>query len=85
MTKAQKVTVTLRAEQLAEIRDLVDRGQAPNVAEFVQHAIKLALAEDAAWGSMIAQALLENGGPITPEERAWAQAVLNGVVPEQAP
>ncbi len=71
-----KVTVTLPEDQLAAIRSVVEAGGAANVSAFVQHAVALALDDVAGWQQMLAAALEETGGPLTDEERAWADEVL---------
>ena len=72
----RKVTVTLDEEQLERVRDLVDRGTAPSVSGFVQHAVSIALDDVAGWGAVLAGALESTGGPLTDDERAWADGVL---------
>jgi Arc/MetJ-type ribon-helix-helix transcriptional regulator len=72
----KKVTITLADEQVQQIRDLVTAGRAPSVSGFVQHAVSVALDDIAGWGAMLAQALVESGGPMTAEEQAWADAAL---------
>lgn len=75
-----KVTVTLPEEQVQAIRALVAGGDADSVSGFVQHAVALALDDVVAWRSMLAEALAQNGGDITDEERAWADSVLSANV-----
>ena len=72
----RKVTVTLPVEQLNRIKGLVESGHATSVSGFVQFAVGTALDDVAGWGVMLAQALEESGGPLSPEERAWADEVL---------
>lgn len=72
----RKVTVTLDEWQLDRIRDLVDRGTAPSVSGFVQQAVGVALDDVAGWGAVLAEALEASGGPLTEDERAWADSVL---------
>jgi Arc/MetJ-type ribon-helix-helix transcriptional regulator len=74
----RKVTVTLDEGQLARIRDLVDRGAAGSVSGFVQHAVGVALDDVAGWGAVLAEALTASGGPLSDDERAWADGVLAG-------
>lgn len=76
MATTQKITVTVPADSVAAIRALVSEGKADSVSGFVQHAIRVALDDMAGWGAMLAQALADTGGEITPEERAWADQVL---------
>lgn len=71
-----KVTVTLDNQQVQQIRNLVSSGRAASVSGFVQHAVGVALDDVAGWGAMLAQALDDSGGPMTPEERAWADTTL---------
>lgn len=71
-----KITVTLDSDQVEQIRDLVNRGQAASVSGFVQHAVGVALDDVAGWGAMLAQALAETGGPLSTDERAWADEAL---------
>ena len=72
----RKVTITLDQAQLARIHALVQAGSAASVSGFVQHAVTVALGDVAGWGAMLAEALRETGGPLTEEERAWADGVL---------
>ena len=72
----RKVTVTLEEAQLDQIRKLVDAGTASSVSGFVQHAVAVALDDVAGWGAMLAEALRETGGPLTDEERVWADELL---------
>lgn len=72
----KKVTITLDVEQVDEIRGVVAAGGAASVSGFVQHAVAVALDDVAGWGAMLAQALDETGGPMTPDEKAWADGVL---------
>ena len=71
-----KVTITLDEKQLGEIRALVAAGTAPNVSAFIQHAVRVALSDAAGWSEMLNGALKETGGPLTKEERAWADEIL---------
>jgi len=72
----RKVTVTLDELQLDQIRALVQGGTAPSVSGFVQHAVAVALDDVAGWGAMLAEALRQTGGPLSDDERAWADVVL---------
>lgn len=72
----KKVTVTLDETQLARVRALVANGQASSVSGFVQHAVSVSLDDVAGWGAMLAEALRETGGPLSEDERAWADQVL---------
>ena len=72
----KKVTITLDEMQLDRVRALVEEGAAPSVSGFVQHAVGVALDDVAGWGALLAEALRETGGPLSDEERAWADEVL---------
>lgn len=74
-----KITVTIPEEQLQAIRELVDAGQARSVSGFVQHAIGVSLDDVAGWQEMLDQALAATGGPLTDEERRWADEALSQV------
>ena len=73
----QKITITLEEDQVKEIRALVAARQAANVSAFVQHAVDVALHDAAGWKQMLQDALRQTGGPLTKNERAWADAVLS--------
>jgi Arc/MetJ-type ribon-helix-helix transcriptional regulator len=73
----QKITVTLNDDQVNQIRALVAAGQAANVSAFVQHAVSIALHDAAGWQEMLQDALKQTGGPLTRNERAWADALLS--------
>ena len=72
----KKVTVTLDAVQLERIRDLVESGKASSVSGFVQHAVGVAIDDVTGWGALLAHALSETGGPLSDDERAWADDML---------
>lgn len=72
----QKISITLKEEQLEAVRRLVAARTAESVSGFVQHAVAVALNDVAGWGAMLGQALAQTGGPLTKHERAWADDVL---------
>jgi len=74
----RKITITLRDDQIKEVHALVAAGQAASVSGFVQHAVGVALSDAAGWKVMLEDALQQTGGPLTPKERAWADALLSG-------
>jgi len=74
----RKVTVTIDEVVLERIRALVATGSAPSVAGFVQHAVAVALDDVSGWGALLAEALRETGGPLSDQERVWADDVLLG-------
>jgi Arc/MetJ-type ribon-helix-helix transcriptional regulator len=78
-----KVTVTLQDDQLQKIRALVAAGQAGSVSGFVQHAVTVALFDAAGWNEMLHDALLQTGGPLTKNERSWADSILSPARPKK--
>ena len=73
---SKKITITLDDSQVEQIRSLVATGRAASISGFVQHAVGVALDDVAGWGAMLAQALAVTGGPLSPDERAWADDAL---------
>ena len=71
-----KITITLQDDQVRAIREFVERGKAASVSGFVQHAVGVALADAAGWRTMLGDALRQTGGPLTKNERAWADEIL---------
>lgn len=72
----RKVTVTLPEEQVDAIKALVRSGHAASVSGFVQHAAGVSLDDVVGWGVMLDDALDNTGGPLTEEEREWADRLL---------
>src|ERR1700722_742728 len=72
-----KITVTLPDEQIHSIRELVAAGKAASVSAFVKHAVDVGLFDAAGWREMLNDALRQNGGRLTNEERKWADALLH--------
>ncbi len=72
----RKVTITLDEQQVDRVRALVDAGKAPTVSGFIRHAVGIALDDVAGWGALIAEALRDTGGPLSSDERAWADDIL---------
>jgi Arc/MetJ-type ribon-helix-helix transcriptional regulator len=73
---SKKITITLDEKQVQQIRGLVEAGRAGSVSGFIQHAVGVAIDDVAGWGAMLAQALEATGGPMSADERAWADAAL---------
>jgi len=71
-----KITITLRDEQLKDVRAMVESGQASSVSAFVQHAVSVALSDAAGWKEMLEEAVQQTGGPLTPKELVWADSLL---------
>jgi Arc/MetJ-type ribon-helix-helix transcriptional regulator len=79
-----KITITLPQEQLNEIHALLDAGKADSVSGFVQHAVSIALHDAAGWRELLNEALEQTGGPLTKQERQWADRVLAEPPPSKA-
>ncbi len=78
-----KITITLPDDQLLAIRDLVAAKKSASISGFVQHAVGIALSDVVGWRTMLDEALQQTGGPLTDEERAWADSILTP--PEKQP
>jgi len=52
-------------------------GMATTKSAFVQHAVANALFDAAGWNEMLEDALQQTGGPLTKEERDWADTALS--------
>ena len=76
-TTTAKITITLKDDQVEEIRALVAAGRAANVSAFVQHAVGGALFDAAGWREMLEDALQQTGGALTKKERDWAGTILS--------
>lgn len=74
----KKITITLPTEQVDQVRALVADGRVESVSGFVKRAVGVALDDVAGLGAALAQALEESGGPLSPEEQAWADDILSG-------
>jgi Arc/MetJ-type ribon-helix-helix transcriptional regulator len=72
-----KITITIENDQLRAIREYVAAGQSPNVSAFVKKAVDTALQDAAGWREMLDEALRQTGGPLTEQERSWADSVLD--------
>lgn len=72
-----KLTITLDDAQLEDVRRLVAAGQASSVSGFVKHAVGVALHDAAGWQDALKGALEQTGGPLTNQERAWADGLLS--------
>ena len=79
----KKITVTVEDDQLHQIRALVGAGQASSVSGFVKHAIGVALFDAAGWKEMLRDALQQTGGPLTADERKWADGKLSPRLPQR--
>jgi Arc/MetJ-type ribon-helix-helix transcriptional regulator len=68
----RRITVSVNTAQADEIRRLVEVGSVRSVSEVVRHAVSALLDDVQDWERMLAEALHATGGPVTDEERAWA-------------
>ncbi|MCL2466203.1 MAG: hypothetical protein FWF02_04840 [Micrococcales bacterium] len=82
MANTRKVTVTLPHSSLLAIQELVATGKADSVSGFVQHAVRVSLDDVAGWGQMLAEALAQTGGELTPAEQQWACSALGLADPD---
>lgn len=57
--------LTLPADQIEQIRALIESGQAASVSAFVKHAVGVALFDAAGWSELLQDALQQTGGPLT--------------------
>jgi len=74
MTRA-KIAVSLPAQQVAAVKRMVQEGKAASVSGYVEKALAAHL-EDDDLNAWLERRLLASGGPMTDEERAWADAAL---------
>lgn len=72
-----KLTITLDAAQLDDVKRMVETGRAASVSGFVKHAVAIALQDAAGWQAMLDESLAATGGPLTRKERDWADAILS--------
>lgn len=72
-----KITITLQKDQVEEMRALVAAGRSASVSAFVQHAVGVALFDEAGWRQMLEDALQQTGGPLTKRERDQADTILS--------
>lgn len=72
-----KVTITLPAVQLKEIKDRVKAGKSVNVSRFVQDSVQRSLNADREFKAMLDEMLEETGRPLTPQERREARQILS--------
>jgi Arc/MetJ-type ribon-helix-helix transcriptional regulator len=75
MTKA-KIAVTIDQDVLAKVRQAVADGVASSVSAYVEEAVTTRLTDEMTASEWLDQILEESGGPLTDEERAWADRVL---------
>lgn len=71
-----KITITLPDDQIEQIRALVDAGVVGSISAFVKHSVGIGLSDAAAWKDMLEEGLRQTGGPLTKQERNWADEIL---------
>jgi Arc/MetJ-type ribon-helix-helix transcriptional regulator len=71
-----KITITLPNDQIDAIRELVVAGRASSVSAFVKHSVAVGLFDADGWRKTLNDALQQTGGPLTKEERKWADGLL---------
>jgi len=75
---ASKFTVTLTDDQLRDIQHVTNSRRKERVSVFIQQAIKRQVENAVAYRRMLQEALEQTGGPLTDEERGWADAIAAG-------
>jgi len=75
MTKA-KIAVSLDRALVAKMRKAVSDGAAPSVSAYVEETIAARLSSED-FDTMLDEMLAETGGPLTDEERAWVDRILD--------
>ncbi|MFN7919404.1 MAG: ribbon-helix-helix domain-containing protein [Bryobacteraceae bacterium] len=73
---ATRISVTLDDDQLKDVRALVRKGKAKTVSAFVKQAVKAALQDTNPVPKWLEELLEQTGGPLTDEEREWADSIL---------
>jgi Arc/MetJ-type ribon-helix-helix transcriptional regulator len=82
MTRTAKITVSLPAEQVEQVRSAVARGDAASVSGYVSAALAEALARtgpetgENSLAELVAELIAEHGEP-SAEAYAWADKVLS--------
>jgi len=71
-----KITITLPDRQIEEIRKRVAARESASVSGFIRQAVQKSLETAVEFRAIVDQALNATGGPLTPEERAWARRML---------
>lgn len=74
---ARKSSVTLGVAHEASVRALATDANTISLSAFLDHDVEMALNDAAEWEETLATALEQTGGPLTPEERAWADSILS--------
>lgn len=75
MTTKQKIAVSLDPELVEAARTAVAEGRAASVSAYVEEALRAQAMHDDL-EIMLQGMLAETGGPLTDEEKAWADRIL---------
>lgn len=75
MTPREKIAVTIPADLATRAREAVKKGRAASVSAYVTAALEERVKLDDL-DELLSEMLAETGGPMTDEERAWADSVL---------
>jgi antitoxin ParD1/3/4 len=73
----ERITVSLPADLVADVRQLVAAGQAPSVSAYVAEALRQKVTREDVL-AMLDDILADSGGPLGPEELAEIDAELSG-------
>jgi Arc/MetJ-type ribon-helix-helix transcriptional regulator len=77
MTRRVKIAVSLPEELVAIARRAVEMGRAASVSAYVAEALERRVSREDFLADLD-ESLERSGGPLTPEEIAWADEILNG-------
>lgn len=73
-----KITITIDAVVLEQIREAVTAGQESSVSAYIQHAVVGQLAANADFDPVVEELLRASGGDPTNKELAEARRLLSG-------
>jgi Arc/MetJ-type ribon-helix-helix transcriptional regulator len=74
---AKKIAISVPEKTLAGARRAVKSGKATSLSAYISRAIEQKNMSDDL-DSLLDEMLRETGGPLTPDEKAWADAALSG-------
>ncbi len=74
----RKITITIDAAVLEQVKEGVTAGQNSSVSAFIEHAVVAQLAADTDFDPIIADLLATSGGTPTKKELSEAQRLLSG-------
>lgn len=78
----QKIAITVPEQTLASARRAVRAGKAGSLSAYISRALEQqTLLDDL--DSLLQELLSESGGPLTAQEKGWADSVLSGRVPSK--